>query len=170
MATNWNKIVTAADWQAKALEFTTEAREAAKANDPGQMQAASDNLLEFLEQSDAACPDDVYTAVRDAQRELNRLIAADVVSSVKQRTVQLDAYLDDIRKAGERIKAQASLISLEPVRQAVDGAREIVEQVKTLRADIQAGRTPSELAASAKAIADGLASILVQLEKTLPKA
>lgn len=169
MAINWNKINTPEKWQATAADLVAAARDAAKADDDRAMKGASSDLLDFLTNRTLDCPQEVADAVFGAQTELHKIMAEDIVGSIAGRTAQFNAYLEDIKRAGAKIKATAELISLTPVQNAIDEVRNIVTAVSKLRSDIQAEKNTTSLVATANTIASDLEAILKELEDLLPE-
>jgi len=159
----WNKIITKKDWQKLAQTLAERAKQAASDNDAKAMQSVSDEMRDFLSRRTMACPQEVTDAVFHAETELNRLIAADVAGSIASRTVQLNAYLDDIKQAGERIEAQAKFIRLEVVKDAVDSGTLIIADLKELRTLVNDGGTPAEIANRVKDLTSSLQDLVKAL-------
>jgi len=164
---NWNKIVTAQNWQRLAMQLTESARTAASQNDAKAMQAAGRDLRDFLVKQTNACPTEVADAVYGAGTALNRLIALDVAGSIASRTVQLNAYMDDIKQAGERIEEQAKAIGLKSIRNAVERGHELIGELKKLRQSIKADMDAPEVTAQINEIAASLQELFKGLENAI---
>lgn len=161
----WHTLRTAADWQAVATAFLNEAIEAAKSGDTNAMSDVCDAMGLFIQKRTTKCPPETVDAVYGAHSELTKLAAGEIVGSIASRTVQLRAYLNDIETITARVARQASLISLEPVRQIVTEAEGVISDLKTLKAAINNG----EPAANLKSRIDALISSLNAAVKTIKK-
>lgn len=135
----WSSITDATAWTATAEMILTAAREAVKVDDNKKIDEASDSLLEFLQERTTDCPHEVAEAVFQAQAELSRIVAGQVVGSIASRTAQINAHLQDVQRTATKLEQQAALISLKPIRDAVDSGRELVVTLQEIRAELKDG-------------------------------
>lgn len=167
-ATNWNQIRTSAEWQAKAMQLIDASIEAARSNDRAAMRSASSALTSFLEHRTLACPDEVADAVYGAQSELSLLVAADVAGSIASRTAQLNAYRQDIERAGASIHRAARMISLDPIKNAVDSVDAIVTDIESLRDAIDNEESSAQLKTKIAAVVRSLRAAVNNIKSEFP--
>ena len=164
----WHTLRTAADWQAVATEFLTEAVEAARSGDTNKMSEVCDALGLFIQKRTTKCPQETVDAVFGAHGELTRLVAADIAGSIASRTVQLKAYLNDIETVSERVARQARLIGLEPVTRIVSDAEKVVTDLKKLKRAIGDGESPTDLKAKVEALITTLETAVTNIRNEMP--
>ncbi len=142
--------MTAQDWIDKATALLTRARAAAAAKKTDALRASAEDCSDFIATRTLACPQDVVDAVYGAQVELSQLIVATDAGSIKSRTTQLDAYLQDLQRIAAQNKKDADRISFSSAKKVVDGLTGIVKDVNSLQTSLTANATSdTQIAAAA---------------------
>ncbi len=135
--------VTAQDWIDTADDVVSKARDAAASGDKARMRLARQACSDFISSRTLACPQEVVDAVAGVQVQLSQLIVAEDVGSIAKRTVQIDAFLQDIERISTRAKQAADLISFKSAKDIVDNITGVVGDLKTLKQIVKTD--PTEL-------------------------
>jgi hypothetical protein len=146
---------TEMEWLELADEVISAARDAAKSGEKARMRSAAQKCLDFVSSRTLECPREAAEAVAAVQVELSQLIVRDDIGSIKSRTTQFDAYLQDIQRLTLRAEHAADLISFKSARKVVSGAADVVTQLRTAVQKVRA----DDPDAAAEAVKEAIAAL-----------
>ena len=146
---------TKQEWLDLAEAVITDARDAAKSGEKAKMRSAAQKCLDFVSSRTLECPKEAAEAVAAVQVELSQLIIRDDIGSIKSRTTQFDAFLQDVQRLSREAERAADLISFKSARKVVDGVSDVVTQLKSAVQRVK-GDDPD---AAAEAVREAIAAL-----------
>lgn len=101
--------------------------------DKASVDAAMDDLREFISKVTLSCPVEAIEAVRRASSQLAEAVVAAAIADLGTRSARLDAISARLSSASNELKAKAAQLRLEPARRALAQARVLLSKAEELR-------------------------------------
>lgn len=152
---NYERLATAEDWIDAARKVVADARKAIKGGKSPAMESANAALTTFITSRTPACPQAVVEAVFGIQGELSRAIVMGVVADIAERTIQIDAFLQDIDRVAESLEESAGDIGLDGLTTAIDNVTALARQARKIRKQVEQGEMDG--------LADDVTSLIEQI-------